>query len=554
MLGFLKEPAVPNFERKIDDLGAKVKKFHVEDSGYFFFTAPFYVDVAENGDMVWIKIGYAHDDEKLLTAYDLLNNGWLRFEGVEYDRFQGSVTLIGFSKHLPICVISSNILSTSIINYFHNQDSFLVTDNLRFMANLIQNPHLNEDILPMHLLYRAVYGRSTYLEGVFKLTSGEILTWKAGNLSVDLRRGIHAVQNIIPLMPVTPGSVDQFFDLLKAQVGIYLDNLPGKSATMLSGGVDSTLIQAAINHQHPGLSDYPTLSYYLETESFDHEYEYAKQAAHLLNTKHYFVRITPDIYRDYLIRCIEVLGHPPPDDVRPCFLMLTSNLPDDLREVDHYFHGIDAEIFGVQMSLEVVQGDKYKNWPLPVLKLMANLLKMVSASKSYGARTAAEIIKLSRSPDSPLNFLNSEGMYTDYEAVSKSFSEEDIIKAFTTGQALEVKYLDSDLFVEKLNTLDLLTDGMNTTGIMNQLGNFSGISYIFPYADEMILKAVYSYNPMQRYTSGHRVKPILKSALESNLPQYDVNHHPDLHLEQSAYPYELHLKLDVCERLKPDLE
>ncbi|MFN2233617.1 MAG: asparagine synthase-related protein, partial [Anaerolineales bacterium] len=358
VLGFIKELAAPSFERKIDSLGVEINKFRVENFGYFFFTAPFYVDVAESGDMVWIKIGFTHDGEKLLTTGDLLKNGWLNFEGVEYDRFQGSVTLIGFKKHLPNCMISSNILSTSIINYFHQQESFLVTDNLRLMASLIQNPILNEEILPMHLLYRAVYGRSTYLKDVYKLTSGEVLTWKAGNLSVKLGRDIRSVQSKTSLLPVTVDSVAQFFDQFISLVGIYLNSFPGKSATMLSGGVDSTLIQAAINQQRTGLSEYPTLSYYLETECFDYEYEYAKQAAHILNTKHNFVRITPDVYRDYLIRCIEVLGHPPPDDVRPCFLMLTSNLPDNLREVDHYFHGIDAEIFGVQMSLEVVQGDK----------------------------------------------------------------------------------------------------------------------------------------------------------------------------------------------------
>jgi hypothetical protein len=77
--------------------------------------------------------------------------------------------------------------------------------------------------------------------------------------------------------------------------------------------------------------------------------------------------------------------------------------------------------------------------------------------------------------------------------------------------------------VEKLNTLDLLTDGMNTTGVMNQLGYFSGFSYVFPYADELMIKAAYSFEPLERYTQDHRAKPVLKTALEMQVPEFNAN-------------------------------
>ena len=114
-------------------------------------------------------------------------------------------------------------------------------------------------------------------------------------------------------------------------------------------------------------------------------------------------------------------------------------------------------------------------------------------------------------------------MYTDLEMVSKCFSESDISKAFLNNQALEKEYHGSDLLVEKLNTHDLLTDGMNTTGVMNQLGYYSGFTYVFPYADETMIKSAYSFEPLARYIQGQGAKPILKTALQMQASGFDVN-------------------------------
>ena len=523
VFGFIKAASPPGLEERIELLGVPVRKYHFKDYGYFFFTTPFYVDVSENKDMVWIKIGHAHDGEKLLSTDDLLDKGWLNLEGVKYDKFQGSVTLLGFNKHHFKCLISGNILSASNINYYHKGDVFIVSDNLRLMANLLRSPRLNDDILPQHFLYRAVYGRSTYIKDVYKLTSGDLLILDEGDLLVKLGRDIRSIHNESTMLPINEETINLFFEQLRAIVRIYLNKTHGKSSTMLSGGVDSTLIQAAINKEISSNTDYSTISYYLETKAFEFEIEYAKRAAHALNTNHSFVKITPELYRDFLIGTTEVLGHPTPDDVRPCFLMLANNLPRDVSHINHFFHGIDAETFGVQKSMEVIQADKYRSWPISVLRLFGGILKPFSQSKSYGARTAAEILDKSRFPDSPDHFLNSEGMYTDLSTVTKCFSENDITRAFMNNQSLESEYHGSDLLVEKLNTIDLLTDGMNTTGIMSQLGYYSGISYIFPYADEMILKSAYLYDPLVRYTYGHRAKPVLKTALEMQVPELDVN-------------------------------
>jgi hypothetical protein len=79
-------------------------------------------------------------------------------------------------------------------------------------------------------------------------------------------------------------------------------------------------------------------------------------------------------------------------------------------------------------------------------------------------------------------------------------------------------YLDSNLLVEQLNVLDLVTDGIDPACVVNQFGLFHGRQFVFPYSDQSLVEVTFSFEPIARYTHGHRVKPILKTALENQQP------------------------------------
>ena len=149
-IGFIRENVSARFEEKIKQLGPTVKRLTLDGFGYLFFTTPFYIDVAENDQEVWIKIGHAHDFDGLLTTSDLLSNGWLNFSGVDFDKFQGSVTLIGFNKHHARCLISGNILSASNINYYHDRDILIASDNLKLKALFLVFSETYSKVIPHH--------------------------------------------------------------------------------------------------------------------------------------------------------------------------------------------------------------------------------------------------------------------------------------------------------------------------------------------------------------------------------------------------------------------
>jgi hypothetical protein len=295
---------------------------------------------------------------------------------------------------------------------------------------------------------------------------------------------------------------------------------PHNSAMMLSGGVDSSLLQAAINAQPDVDSFFPSFSFAVETPGFEFEVGYAQEAVRLLGTDHTFVKITPEEYTHWLVQSIEVAGQPMPVDTTPCFLALADHISSNRGALTSLFHGQIADgLHGVQNSLEIAQGDKYRNWPIPLLKLLGVVLAPVSQSKSYGARKAAETLVACEDINSLDHFLNSVGLLpTHQEMVCQCFPQSAVHEALAVRRNLEKGYLDSGFMVEKSNVLDLLTDGVGPASVERQLGLWHGRHFIFPYGDTAILKATFSFEPIARYCFGHRVKPILKSALESQVP------------------------------------
>ena len=515
--GWVEASGDPGLENNLGMLGEKLKKIPIGDKGYIFYNHPFYADVAEDETSLLIKLGQVHDGSRLLTAQELLERGLVGPSGARIEQIKGSTSLVAFDKKKPNFSIYRNLLSTFEIKYWSKFGSLVAADNMRLISLLAPGIEVNQAVIPQHFIYRTVYGRQTYLQDVKRLLAGEELCWEDGKLKVDLVRSLRGFSPPGEQKPVNAETVASFLGTMEQVIGIYLDGMEAP-ATMLSGGVDSSLIQSAINN-HPGIAHpYPTFSFSVDTPAFAYEVEYASQAAEKLGTQHEFIKVDAQDYRLNLVKGIQLLGQPLPDDVRPCFMALTGEIASRWDGLQTIFHGQIADgLHGVGSSLEVVQGDKYRGWPPGLLGILGKLLKPVSHSKSYGATKASQILRGQKDLSSPQQFLNAVGLYTNWETVVDSFSADEISQAFTMKRVLGYHYLDPELFVEQLNVLDLVTDGIDPASVVNQFGMFHGKQMVFPYSDQSVVEATFAFDPRERYTYGHRAKPILKAALESQL-------------------------------------
>jgi hypothetical protein len=494
----------------------------IHNLGRFYFNKPWYIDLAENEVMACIKFGQIHDGTKLLSAEDILMNGWVTPSGITFERIYGNGAVIVLSKTQPHCFVYRNLLSAPPIYYYKDDANFIVTDNLRVMLDILPTPQLNENVLIQHFLFRGMSCGHTYVQGVRSLLTGEQLSWDYGEMAIELKRKISDVYDPKNQINVNDETVELFLSKLKAVLAIYLKGKEYNSATMLSGGVDSSLLQMAINEL--GIINFPSFSFRVESKDFDYEVQYAKDSMEKLGTLHTFYSITPEIYRDSLIKSTEILGRPVIHDVIPCFYALSEFISSQHPEYSNWYTGYFADgLHGVSNSLQVAQGDKYRSWPVPILNFLGKVFGPISQSKSYGAIRAAETLSFARDTNSPQHHLNSVGQFADWDMITKCFDKDEIFAVYAERRNLIASYIDSEFMVENMNTLDLLTDGVEPASVVRQQGLYWGGEYIAPYGDDSILQTVYSFEPLSRYTYSNKVKPILKMALGSRTSVRSIN-------------------------------
>lgn len=321
-----------------------------------------------------------------------------------------------------------------------------------------------------------------------------MLRWSPSNFQVVLKRDFKTIFNPIIQKSVTKKSCNWYFDRQKHLAGIYLAGREKRCAMMLSGGIDSSLVQAAINANLDQDKNFSSFSYVIQSPGFKYEVDYAKEASAALNTNQTFFELTPQQYIEGIIQSIEILGEPPPDDVRFCFYMLSDYISMNFPEIKHLFHGAYTDGFnGGSAASMAVQGDRYKTWPIPLLELLGTIISPFSQSKSYGAKIVAVVIGNTKDIRSKDYYLNSVDLYSNWEMVEKCFSTHSIDKALESKRIIVDEYLDSQYLVENLSTLDTLISGLIQHTMERTLGYIRNLEFVYPYGDESIIEASGSF-------------------------------------------------------------
>jgi asparagine synthetase B (glutamine-hydrolysing) len=514
----LPENAPDDFTAKIKSYGPAMHVHQIPGQGTYNFTTPFYADMAEDDQMVWIKLGIAHDSERRYTTREMMQRGWLNPRGIEIGAFQGSVTLVGFLKGESRCYVFRNLLSPVGLVYRVNNGNFLLADNLRLMSHFLEQALPNEDAYLQHHINRQVHGERTYIKGVKNLLGGEMITCVQGEASLDFKQDFRRYEGQADQKQVNSETVAWFFDQLSNVIGFRVDGNESQAATLLSGGVDSSAMQAGINSR-PGIDfRFPSISFVFDSPGFEFEVEYAREAVELLGTEHTFLNVDPEKFPDWLVTSVSILGAPVHFDAPPAYYAIVRYLEEVNPQIKYLFNGANADVLtGNTRTIELVQGDKYRNWPVWSLNLLAAALKPISTSKSNGARTAAEVLtslRDDRSVDNPFN----RSSTCDWDLLMKCFPQEAVDDYFQWKRDHLAKYSSSDYIVEQRQLLSLLQDGMCTPGLERQLGLFCGQEMWFPFSDDALVEAVLSFEPIDRYSHDHRVKPLMRMALESRIP------------------------------------
>jgi asparagine synthetase B (glutamine-hydrolysing) len=364
-----------------------------------------------------------------------------------------------------------------------------------------------------------VIGRRTYIRNVYRLFAGEMLTWREGQQHVRLVRTLSSDPRYHSIRRVTPETVTQLEDTMCSAMRAYLADSGQHgltTATLLSGGVDSSVVQLILNQLANGTS-LPSYSFAVEAAGFKSEFEYASESARLLNTEHTFFRVTPEVYLDKLTRAIEVLARPQLyNEGGPCRFALAEYLASESGTPDVYFEGTGADaLFGLLDARQAAIYDVAGRIPgaAPIIKLAAYLWGRRYPDKAHSLGKLAKMLPR-RPPSAAIEHpLNTVGIASDLELMRRAFGDPNLVGVAEERINLARRYLSSANLQENMHTVDLLCAAYEPAAIGGQFFAATRRQLVQFYLDEQVIRSVYAFAPQVRFLKGLTVKPLLKQIL-----------------------------------------
>src|SRR5262245_40277834 len=223
---------------------------------------------------------------------------YLEHGTLDVDGLEGSFTLALLDSQAERVILYRNLIGTGMTYYHPSRDGLLFGGNLTELLALADGePSANREVLPAFFLYRCVPGRETLFRDVYRLLPGEQVSWDRRGLTRQQRHTLGGLRGEV----VGPGeAVERTEATLTAVLADCAAHRPG-AANLLSGGVDSSYLQAVYNGVLPPGDELPP-SYSI---SVDHPHtwldtDYAMTASQALGTRHVLVAADGP-YQAYLL-------------------------------------------------------------------------------------------------------------------------------------------------------------------------------------------------------------------------------------------------------------
>jgi asparagine synthetase B (glutamine-hydrolysing) len=517
LFGLTKDPEILLQYKVPARLGIRVRTIDFGHAGHFFFYTS-YGDVAETEEVIALKLGLAHSPERNpLSSQQLLTQKIVSPQVIDQSKLRGNALVACFSKTDPKFSVYKTLLSMPQMYYTTSDESLLCADNPRCLLALLEKVQVNEEAIPQHFLFRYALGHRTYFRDIYRLMPGQLFRWNVDKIDVSQIRDLRPAPETPTFDRVDSKSMAIFYEKMKGVIGAYLSDAKASGhsvGNMLSGGIDSSVLQILINEYLS--SQRKTFSYALRIPSFEFEIGYAREAAQIFQTDHTFVDIMPEDYPAWLVKTIELLTYPIPAESQPCKLALGEYVASHFDEPHFFFVGTGGDtLFGTTMVRKVALLEKVRKFPAARLALKSAALLFGSGStKAHGLRVVADMLPELDNPYSYRVPANMIAVYTDYEMARRCFGDEAIKKALGYRHSLEERYLGSPHHVEKVHMMELITDAYETGVLVNHLYLANRREQIYPYMDEDVIRASYTFTAGARYLKGHEIKPVLKRILE----------------------------------------
>lgn len=392
---------------------------------------------------------------------------------------------------------------TSSFDWFYTQieDKVIISDHFReALLDLPVNERTVAESVDGDQLLLGTRPSSTYIQEVSRLDHGQTLSW---DLNHEDGPDVQITESISTNNRISPKRCKK---RLNAYFNSVLDaDLYEKPATMLSGGVDSTLLQTYL--QSP-----PTISASFDSPEFQFEVDYALEASELLNSDHDILRFDESEFLTAVEETTDATGH-------PLQHLQTTLMRESVAKTPYqtYFNGQLADgIFGVRMSFayRLAWLTRYFS---PLVPNIDSKIKIIKDYAEGLQKPAAHLDGIG------MNFV----IHADDEHCADLLGEQ-LVNDRKYGR---LKYVKDRFSISNQagygphmhlgHLIDFFQD--NTVTPWRHAAHAHGKALQTPFAGKRVLETVLAVPPRKRYAKRKESKYILKELLDQRLPKYNTS-------------------------------
>ena len=176
----------------------------------------------------------------------------------------GDYSVMLFDPQKSSIAVYRSLVGHTAIYFQRRKEGLIFGTNLAELVKALpEKPGVNERAVPIYFLFRQVPGDLTLFDGIQRLQPGQLLEFAGGDFSV---RQMETFEDLYCVEPIQSEDVLPRFEDIMSDVCRDYAALDPQAAGLLSGGVDSTLIQVHWNrscrensnggvpHEHCGLA------------------------------------------------------------------------------------------------------------------------------------------------------------------------------------------------------------------------------------------------------------------------------------------------------------
>jgi asparagine synthase (glutamine-hydrolysing) len=432
---------------------------------------------------------------------------YLEHGELDVDRLAGSFSVALLDAQAGRVVLYRNLVGAGFTYYHVSADRLLFGGNLAdLVAAVGETPRPNRDALPAFFLHRFVCGPETLFAGFHRLLPGEQVEW-------DERGWRRRQRHTFGDLGGAPIRDDEALERLEETMGRVLADCAAhrpETANLLSGGVDSSYLQAMWNRVVAGPDTLPP-SYSI---SVDHprvwqDTDYAMTASRILGTKHTLVP-ADGLYFRYLLDTLSATGEPPNHVQSAYFGLLARTMVASGHATGLCGEGADS-LFGLGLAGELHAATRMRSlFPLRSLRQLAG-----SVAGWLGRPRWREACRRADRMDDYADLthpVNRVASFTEWDLVGDCFGADAVAAAAARRRELLDRFAVAQTPLDRAHGAGFLGEAMDSASLWTTLFNREGGDLLCPFLDSRIIRLALNLSPQVRYRRG-QPKDLLKHAL-----------------------------------------